>query len=339
MGIDGVGSVWAPFGGSLEPRVDFGDVLANAGYLYKWSYSIHGANDWKPLIDSVVRHYRHETLFTLSYPAYPLGPVSSQYFHIRPLLTPDGNTDWVVVDSRADTASAYFNTNALGILAGIYDLKFELFHPDLSPVDFTAEGIDLFVPDPTEDAPFGNQTVNMINAPSHNLLMSGTHVTGFIMTVRVDNNITTATIQETVDLTNGHSAGACGMIQINGPASDGLNYDQIDVSFIAKHPNNFAVFDFTIYKGSSGAEHQAEGNVSDSPAVSIWDKIGGTPESYSYNAGLSEFTTVKPAYKLLDGCLQAAFSEVLNVHATATDGYQNLTGYDRSDVKAFALKD
>ncbi|MEP6684991.1 MAG: hypothetical protein ABJA35_17080, partial [Parafilimonas sp.] len=291
-----------------------------------------------PLINSVVRHYRHETLFTLSYPTYPLGPVSSEYFHIRPLFTPDGNTDWVVVDSRADTASAYFDTNAFAILEGIYDLKFELFHPDLSPVDLSAEGIDLFVPDATQDAPFGNATVNMVNAPSYNLLMSGSHIVGFIMTVRVDNNITTASIQETVDLTNGHTAGTCGMIQMNS-ASGGLNNDQIDISFIAKHPNNFAVFDFTIYKGSAGAEHQAEGSVSDSPAINVWDKIGGTPESYAYTAGTSKFTTIKPAYKLLDGCLEAAFSEVLNVHATATDGYQNLTGYDRSDVKAFALKD
>ncbi|MEP6467011.1 MAG: hypothetical protein ABJB05_11935, partial [Parafilimonas sp.] len=329
---------WAPFGGSLEPRVDFGDVLANAGYLYKWSYSVHGANSWTPLINSVVRHYRHETMFTLSYPAYPLGPVNSEYFHIRPVFTPDGNTDWTVVDSRADTASTYFDTNAFSILAGIYDLKFELFHPDLSPVDFTAEGIDLFVPDAAQDAPFGNAAVNMVNAPSHNLLMSGSQIVGFIMTVRVDNNITTASIQETVDLTNGHTAGTCGMIQMNS-ASGGLNNDQIDISFIAKHPNNFAIFDFTIYKGSAGAEHQAEGSVSDSPAINVWDRIVGTPESYSYNAATSKFTTVKPAYKLLDGCLEAAFSEVLNVHATATDGYESLTGYDRSDVKAFALKD
>jgi len=217
-----------------------------------------------------------------------------------------------------------------------------LYHSDLSPVNFTTDGIDLFVADPTQDAPFGNQTVNTINAPSNNIVWAGTpgssDVLGFIMTVRIDNNVTTALINETVDNTNGNSAGDCGMIQMNAASPDGLNYDQIDISYIAKHPNNFAVFDFTIYKGSSGAVHKANGQVSNSPAITVADAYAGIPETYTHTPGTSKFETIKPAYKLLNGCLEAAFSEVLNVYATATDGYQNLTGYDRSDVKAFALK-
>lgn len=42
--------------------------------------------------------------------------------------------------------------------------------------------------------------------------------------------------------------------------------------------------------------------------------------------------------QLLGSCPQAAFSENLNVYALATDGtYRLQSGYDASDVNAFAL--
>ena len=50
------------------------------------------------------------------------------------------------------------------------------------------------------------------------------------------------------------------------------------------------------------------------------------------------FTQDVPVSQLLGSCPQAAFSENLNVYALATDGTNRLqSGYDRSDVKAFAL--
>ena len=40
---------------------------------------------------------------------------------------------------------------------------------------------------------------------------------------------------------------------------------------------------------------------------------------------------------LLGPCSNAAFSERLDVHARATNGYSRLQGYDRADNAAFAL--
>jgi hypothetical protein len=80
------------------------------------------------------------------------------------------------------------------------------------------------------------------------------------------------------------------------------------------------------------------GEVDNNPPVTVWDTVPPVPaELYSYNSVNNRFSSNKKVGTLLSGCDEAAFSEVLNVWATATDGWYRL-GYDSSDVKAFALK-
>jgi hypothetical protein len=56
-------------------------------------------------------------------------------------------------------------------------------------------------------------------------------------------------------------------------------------------------------------------------------------------AEISDFTYAKDVIisSLLGPCSNAAFSERLDVHATAIDGYTRRSDYDRADNAAFAL--
>lgn len=342
-----------PFGGSVEPHVFFGDELIPAGVkYYRWSYKPHGApdTDWAIMQENVDRHYFHTNPdLSTSFPTYNLGPktglTNNDLFEIQTSRNPITNEPWYILDARTDTATAYFETNSLNngnvaAAAGLYDLKLEFFDVTGAQVNLTDLGISLQVPDPTQPAPFGNATVNnVVASPVNQLLDIYNKLLGFIMTIRVDNNPTYANIHETVVGVN--SAGPCGMI----PYYDKAN-DKAHIAFEAFHPNNYAFFGFTITKGSSGVVHEVTGMVSDSPLATVTDTPVSTPETYSYNSTNDQFDTDIHVSKLLGDCNDAAFAEVLNVYATATDGWSRLSGsdfktgtsYDSSDVKAFALK-
>jgi hypothetical protein len=105
----------------------------------------------------------------------------------------------------------------------------------------------------------------------------------------------------------------------------------LELSFQATHPNNFAVFSFGVNKGTCGgvAIAGAGGMVIDS--ASGYTLTGGIYEKH--------FT---PA-QLLDTCYhsgtgKAAFAETLSVIAMATDGSNRISGKDSGMVAAFALE-
>ena len=117
-------------------------------------------------------------------------------------------------------------------------------------------------------------------------------------------------------------AGPCGFIEYD-PGDDAV------ISFIARHPNNFATFSFNVYKGSTGAIVSAAGGVGD-PVVD-----GFTRDL------VSRFTKSIPIADLVGSCPggKAAFSENLNVYAQATDGWNPLSYLNRTATpKAFALE-
>lgn len=310
-----------PFGGSIEPHVIFGEALISSGVIYyRWSFKLNSAPDstWAALTTSVYRHYFHiNPDNSISFPAYPLGPVvnlkNNNLFQIQPSENPVTHDPWAILDARADTASAYFQSNQLnngnvGLSAGLYDLKLELFDALGNLINLTDNGIGLLVPDPGLPAPFGNATVNTVTAPSDNrILDSNGKLVGFKLLIRVDNNPTYAKINETQ--VDGNSAGPCGFLVYND-----LGTSQTIISYTASHPNGFAWYGFEIVKGSSGAVDTEGGMV---PTVN------------------PKVETI-PVKTLLGNCVQAAFAENLNVYATATDGWGRL-GYDNGDSMAFAL--
>ncbi|HJR83682.1 MAG TPA: hypothetical protein VJ775_07125 [Sphingomicrobium sp.] len=347
-GKEGVTLGGEPFGGRLEPRVDFSRTnLINAGVpYYRWSYRRLTGPDGTTasadsgsvpigstvaLTETVTKHYKDGT----SFPAEVLGPMPTSsapapnLFRICPPLPPVGN-EWVVVDERVDLATGYFDTAALpgnpvwngvswsdDLAAGLYELRLELFDAAGALVNWTAKGIDLRVTD--QDAPFGSVSLTTSAAAAYNRVLSGANTMGFRMVVRVDNNRCAADIQPVGGTVTPDPV--CGFHNYNSPS------DSVLLSFIARHPNNFAGYGFSTTRGPGPviAEATTSGAVGDL-GNNGFARIGAF--NYSKNVVIST---------LLGSCSNAAFAERLDVWTLATDGYGRLSGYDQSDNAAFAL--
>jgi hypothetical protein len=335
----------APFGGQLEPRVLFSENLAG-NYWYRWSYSPHGANTWMPLNASVGRHYYHWVGNTLSFPVHNLGPqtkgATPNLFEIQAASGP-GGAQWAIVDNRYDLPSAFFYSTLLNngdvvAAAGFYDLKFEVFDISGNLVDLTAAGIDLLVVDKTQSAPFGAQTLNTAAPDAINQIISGGHVMGFQLVIRVDNNPVTATINPiTSDGAGNCNAGTdCGFITFVD-----ILTSRTHLNYQPQHPNNFATFSFTVTKGTYGTVHSAHGNLLD-PTPSITFDAGTSAHPYAQPVGaITESADDDFAYDvtvgdLIGSCSKAAFAAWLYIQGTANDGY-GWTGIQNSAAQTFAM--
>jgi len=340
---EGLTDTGQPFGGNLEPHVWFSRAaLISAGITrYKWSYKRLTDSDGSPVTDEwhamgrqVIRHYSviDPVTFDLSFPPYVLGPDANNQFEIQPIDPPPGGTDWVVLDAREDTASAFFRSHLLEggnaeAAAGKYELKLELFDSGGSLVNLTDEGIQLKVP--TVDAPFGTGTVPTALASEEHLIRdASSKVVAFRMVLHVDNCPCEAEIY-TISGPGLAVDPNCGYIEYPGGAN-------ATISFKARHPHNFATFSFKIHRGT--AILIPEASASGSVGASV---VNGFTRDVA-----SVFTKVVPVNTLLtsntppgeDPCDKAAFAETLHVWPLATDGWHVLW-YLRDDgvPTAFAL--
>lgn len=351
---EGLTTAGEPFGGSLEPHVWFGDALIGANIThYRWSYRRLTLADgvtasvgaWHAMDKDVVRHYG-EILAdsTLAFKPYPLGPdpafAGQNLFKIRPINPPLNagavSSSWAPeVDGRENTASAFFMSHLLEggnatLGSGKYELKLELFKSDGSLVNLTDEGVLLKVP--TIDGPFGPGTVPtqlVAHQPAQlgdmedRVIRDGAgKIVAFRLVLRVDNTHCEAVIYPvSVD---GNTANDCGFVQYADKATS-----DVHVSFKARHSRNFATFNFTIARGSTGVVENASGSVGSNPS---------TVGSYARNAS-SVFSKEVPVADLLNACIKAAFAENLAVDAMATDGWNRLSYLDADAVPvAFALE-
>lgn len=351
VGAEGLTSANQPFGATLEPRVDFSRTeLIDVKKIpyYRWSYRrLSGAdgiattvdqssvpiNVWSVMTRDVYRHYTVGT----SYPSDFIGPMPTSgpnaapapnLFRIRPLLPAAGN-EWVVLNENIDLATAYFDTASLAgtplggppwpddLAAGRYEIKLELFDAAGVLVDWTAKGIDLRITD--QDAPFGTGTITTSPAPAYNRIFVGGNTMGFRMVVRVDNNRCGSEILAVGGTVTPDPV--CGFHNYTSPS------DTAAVSFIARHANGFAAYSFVTARGSGPVI----------PGASTSGVVGDAGSNGFIKIG--SFTDSKDIVisTLLGSCSNAAFSERLDVMATATNGYSALTGYNASDNAAFAL--
>ena len=329
---EGLTTSGQPFGGDLEPHVWFGRQCLFSKNItkYRWSYRKAGTIGWTVMDREVGRHYVVVDPVTsdLSFPFEGLGPDATNLFRIKPISPPAPGLEWFVVNARTDTATAFFETNALAggnteIAAGKYEIKLELFKANGALVDWTTEGIALRVPEIGETAPFAPDTLETEDAPGYYRIIDpgNGHTMGFQMVVHVDNNPCSADVFAITGV--GLSVDpTCGFIHYTPGAS-------ATISFEAHHPNGFATFGFNVTRGLNGAAAVADsgGKVGDSP-LNGYALTGANPHRY-------EKTIPVPA--LLDSCPSAAFSEVVDVDAMATDGWKRLSGYDAGDSAAFAL--
>jgi len=349
----------APFGGSLEPHVWFGDGLippvdgapSPSGIThYRWSYRRLGSmSSWSALDTEVVRHYGEIMAdSTLVFKPFPLGPdpafAGQSLFKIRPANPPLNagavSSSWAPeVNARDNTASAYFPSYLLekadaALAAGKYELKLELFKSDGSLVNLTDEGVLLKVP--TVVAPFVGivPTQLVAHVPTQvddmedRVIRDGAgKIVAFRVVLHVDNNPCEAVINDVT--VNSNAAGPCGFISYT-PGSEAV------ISFKARHPNDFATFDFQVNKGSCGTVTQASASGS---------VVGPVVNGFTRDAA-SVFTKNVPVATLLSGgscgivCTKAAFAETLHVDALATDGWSATLDYlDGGTIpKAFALE-
>lgn len=336
----------SPFGGILEPRVDFGTGLKTHGIThYRWSFRALGSTseaDWTPISVEVRRHYRVATPpgDPVKYHFVRLGPdPATGLFEIEPELPGDGEA-WAILDEGADLASAFFNTT--GLTPGKYELKMELFKNvsgSMQRIDFGTEGVELY--EMSDPAPFIAGEVHTAAPTSDRVLsfeVAGVMRTlGYRLVVHVDNRPCFGNILDvTVD---GTGAGPCGF----------LNYqvgDSARISFQAIHPNNFAWFDFDVTRVTTPVvEASAEGLV-EATAANGFNHVG---DVFSKDVSVSTLLSSGwvTSVELPHACTRAAFASVLRVYALATNGYGRLEYLDapwapwltppQVGVRAFAL--
>ena len=351
-GVEGLTNDGRPFGGTLEPRVDFSrtELISTKGVpYYRWSYRRLSGTDGvsgmiapgsepllaapKAMAADVYRHYKTGTSYSseLMGPMPTTGPSPAplpNLFRIRPTVSPSGD-EWIVLNEHVDLATAYFQTDGLAgtpsgtppsddMAAGRYEMRLELFDAAGTLVNWTAKGIDLRITD--ADAPFGFGTVDTVPAPVYNRILSpGGDTMGFRMVVRVDNNRCQAEV---------HPVGGsvspdplCGFHNYSDPGDTAL------LSFTARHPNNFATYSFRTARGAGP----------DLAVASTSGTVGDMGSNGFVPAGAFQYAKPVVVSSLLEACPNAAFSELLYVSATATNGYGELDAYDQGDHAAFAL--
>lgn len=357
-----------PFGSNMSLYMGFGSDLPNTGIAYyRWSYkqvataqltSPATADTFKPLVPSggsVTKGYEYE--YTDSQgdqqfaPNYvTLGPLTvggnDNLYKIpatspamAPFSVPELNPQWHEPTYNMNTISfdsAQLKNGGMPGGDGLYEFKLELFDQ--------AGHLLTNIEKSTFKTPEYNNANYSENAPDV-LLENATAFTAdaFKMLVRIDNSKCRGGIYKIK--VNGADAAidCCGFVNYK---PGGVEAD-IELSFLAAHPNNFGVFDFNVVKGTCGDVPVADagGMVIDSTYTSL------SPVVYSYqlNAGGIYNKHFTPAQLLGecydDGNGKAAFAETLHVIAMATDGTFRVSANDAQyvaplayPVAAFALE-
>lgn len=320
-GLTNYGSIVdAPFGGYLGLRSGASIGIPSAALqYYRWSYRLTGTSQWTPLIGTVVKHYvKQKPLALPTFPVYTLGPNGMDLFQFKPASPPPPDpgdppgtfTYWPTDDFLGDIYSGYFNT--LGS-DGQYDIKLEVFDKNGLLVNPNPGTFTFIVPSGV--APDGTITCRAADVSE---LESGTG--GFIFQLHIDNNKCTALID--LPSIGGESANGCGFLGY------GSTSDLVAISYHAQHPNNFAIFDFTMVRGTTGLPGSD---------VSQAEVAAASAPPYSGD-GIGDFTHDFPIGSLIGDCINAAFGERLYVYAKATTGWgDRLSGYDAWYLEGFAL--
>lgn len=343
-----VGDYKRPYGGTLSLYMGFGSDLPNtAMYYYRWSYRKTADADLSA-VAGTQEHISNVEMkaydFTyidsngdqqIGHNSVKLGPFSkgsNDGLYIIPPTNPSlppfavleddptwfertRNTHTITVDS------SQLKNAAMNGGDGLYEFVLELFD--------SAGALITDVPKTTFKVPNYDDADISVNAPENMLVASSlSTASAFKMLVRVDNSACNSQIF-TVNV-NGAPASTdcCGFVKYK---PGGVEAD-LQLSFLATHPNNFAVFSFGVSKGTCGPVPGA-----DAQGMVIDDASG-----YTLNSGIYDkhFTP----QQLLDNCYhsgtgKAAFAETLSVIAIATDGYNRQSGKDAPyRVAAFALE-
>lgn len=345
----------SPFGGNIEPRVYFGSYLCDAvdggnNYFYKWSFRKEGELNWNEIITDTFRHYLQETVDGPTFPVHRIGANAEKLYQILRyhLSLADGGNDLWVVDSRTDTASTKWITTDMdangeaddfSISDGVYEIKMELYKyvaGVATRVNWSAEGINLYIPLNTLTSPFGDVTI--AHETDNNIISKykyteGGDLYGFTMKIYIDNKAPNLSLED-VSVTNADAttgvAGPCGFI-----AFKNRNTSTIHFKFNASQQNNFATFGFGILKGNGTTDNFSAGNrvgVATTPLLH-----NGLISGNNVNLIAGDYELhVSPDF-LLGSCNKAAFLQSASIHPLVQDGYSRLYN-DQNLSTAFALE-
>ncbi|MFT3935336.1 MAG: hypothetical protein QM726_17050 [Chitinophagaceae bacterium] len=343
-----VGDYKRPFGGGLSFYMGFGSNLpsSNISY-YRWRYKKTANADLSAVSGSV------EQIDTLELKAYDftyidsngdeqighnsvklgpftVGPNNNLYKippsspAMAPFNVPETNPQWY--ERTHNTHTIGFDSSALKNASmnggdGLYEFTLELFDSAGNLLTNIAKTIF--------KTPDYNDADTSVNAPDQLLAgVTATTANAFKMLVRIDNSVCNSQVF-TVNV-NGMPASSdcCGFVNYK---PGGVEAD-LDLSFLATHPNNFAVFSFGVNKGTCG-----DVAIADASGMVIDSASGYTLSGGIYDKHFTPSQLLGSCY--LDGTGKGAFAETLSVIAMATDGTFRQTGKDAPyRVAAFALE-
>ncbi len=322
------GFVDAPFGSVLGFRQQHAiSIPDDAVYYYRWSWRRGTTGPFTAMTDPVSRNYVRDVPGPgLAFPTVQLGPKLTDRFRFRTQIFDPGDwgvdvtTDppgtlyyWPIDGAVGDIYSARWVTPgtadavAAPALAGSYQVKLEVFSKANVQVMPGPATFEFLLPMSID----GDGTIQTRVAA-----VSEIDAGGLVFTVVVDNSRCGAGIDPPV-LSAGVSDDDCGFLRYADGAS-------VLLAFEATHPNNRAVFSFSIIRGISGVA-----------AASTSGEVAASAPPYTLAGG--EYSHSFPVATLLETCPSAAFAADLYVTAKATDGNGRLNGYDRSALRAFAL--
>lgn len=335
-----------PFGGSPTLRMGFGPDLPNANlYYYRWSY----------------RQIAHPDLSSVGDSYKPLPPISGEVRKGYQYLYKDSNNEWqsapeskklgpftagpndnlYIIPPEYPTM-APFNVPATSFPHwhqetyymdtivfdsthfpedGLYELKLELFDE--------AGNLLQNIPKGTFKTPRHDNPRYTENAPD--ILLenpTATNADAFNMLMRIDNGQCVGDIFTVNVNGNPASSNCCGFVKYK---PEGVEAD-IELSFLATHPTNFAVLSFGVVKGSCGEVDiaNASGMVIDSASGYTLNTISGI-----YSKHFKPSQLLGECYE--NGSGKAAFAETLYVISMATDGTSRVAK-DYGRTVAFALE-
>jgi len=325
-----------PFGKNLYFILQFSSQLPSNQYTYyRWSYrkirnadlSYH-AGSTEQLSNTLYKQYSFTYLggdghFHFDVDKFKLGPFDvngqTNLFRIptvspkdAPFNAPQADADW-----DQNTVSVHFDSSLEG--DGLYEFRLELFDQNGNKV--------MNIPKELFQVPHYDTFAPSVDAPSINIVSTGANTcSAFKMVMRIDNSHCQADIYKIKVNGLEKNPTCCGFVAYP-PNAD------IEVSFRAYHPHNFADFNFVVKKGTCNDPTQTgQTNVS--------GMVLAGANGYSRNAYSIYSKTFKPN-DLLGICTaegKAAFAEHLYVNALATTGNDEIDAYDASALAAFALE-
>jgi hypothetical protein len=335
------GIVDAPFGNRPNQRIGLrhgaSNDIPNANIkYYRWSYRKTGDSQWKPLTTPVFKHYVKQSPGHLpTFPAYKLGPntvgTNGNLFEFKPSTPPGPEptdpagtiTYWPIDSYLGDIYSGFLDTSTLppnvAEAAGQYQFKLEVFNPAGNKVN--PSGAFKFIV-PTGTASDGVTILTREAQATPIEIDNG----AFIFNLWIDNNPTSAVI-DLARIGATSIADKCGFLLYNPTSTT-----PVSIGFHALHPNNFAIFNFRITRGSTILTNATVSGEAGATAITPYN--GDGVGNFMHNFARAELLC--GPFDPTDCCINAAFALTLRVWGKATNGWTRI-GYDAFTSIGFAL--